>query len=90
MVAQLNRKIEEILTQNEENMRKARQETVEIWQQRLADKEEEWYLEQEVELKKKETQLKAECAQEKAELREAHAQHITSLEASHGQHIAKL
>ena len=31
-------------------MRKARQETVEIWQQRLADKEEEWYLEQEVEL----------------------------------------
>ena len=71
-------------------MRKARQETVEIWQQRLADKEEEWYLAQEVELKKKETQLKAECAQEKAELRAAHAQHITSLEASHGQHIAKL
>ena len=90
VVAQLNKKIEEILTQNEENMRKARQETVEIWQQRLADKEEEWYLEQEVELKKKETQLKAECAQEKAELRAAHAQHITSLEASHGQHIAKL
>ena len=71
-------------------MRKARQETVEIWQQRLGDKEEEWYLEQEVELQKKETQLKAECAQEKAELREAHAKHITSLEASHGQHIAKL
>ena len=71
-------------------MRKARQETVEIWQQRLADKEEEWYLEQEVELKKKETQLKAECAHEKAELRAAHAQQITSLEASHGQNIAKL
>ena len=90
VVAQLNKKIEEILTQNEENMRKARQETVDIWKQRLADKEEEWYLEQEVELKKKETQLKAEFAQEKAELRAAHAQHITSLEASHGQHIAKL